>query len=208
MWLHNKRDAFILSQLPQSRVTRASLSLSPTVSHSLSLSPSLVVSQWIMQLKFNFLHTKNELNCRLALAPTDCHLIVTCHWIVASRAGTGGRQRVRGALKNGKLGNWDFNMSHAITATATTSEKQLANEPDKQLRSEQNDDHEPKRVSCGPWSAWVQQKKGRGQSRQAGRQGGRTQGGMEVCSMPQATVWVIIETAILDWQSHFLAGSA
>lgn len=96
---------------------------------------------------------------------------------------------MRGALKNGKLGNWDFNMSHAITATATTSEKQLANEPDKQLRAEQNDDHEPNESPVGLGQPGYSRRRGEARvRRQAGRQGGRTQGGMEVCSMPQATV--------------------
>lgn len=77
-----------------------------------------------------------------------------------------GDRRVRGALKNGKLGNWDFNMSLAITATTTTASAAAAaalksNWPtsltNNYEQSEKTHSHtqkdEPKRVSCGPWSA-------------------------------------------------------
>lgn len=69
-------------------------------------------------------------------------------------------------------------MSLAITAT-TASEQQLANEPDKQLRAERNDDHEPKRVSCGPWSATAVSKEGMRQGKAGRPSDRRGEGGME-----------------------------
>lgn len=100
---------------------------------------------------------------------------------------------MRGALKNGKLGNWDFNMSLAITATTTTTTASSAalksnwptsltnnyEQSEKTHTNKHTQKDEPKRVSCGPWSASAasSEEYRKGEVRQGRR-----------VDMPQATV--------------------